>query len=70
MSKTRSWPQNRESLVALSVLIGLGLLVVINVIVLVPVFLGAYGGKPPIAPVAPIDTAVVNEAVKSLGVPK
>jgi len=66
MFKTRL-AQNKETVLAIGIFTGFLILAVINLVILVPYVLGVYGREKAQIKNNPIDTEVVNEAIKLLG---
>lgn len=62
-------PQNKETAIAVTIFVGLLLLVVTNVLVIVVHVITVYGAAPNALPTRTIDTATVNKAIENLTQP-
>ncbi len=65
MFKTRL-PQNKETVVAVALGVGLVFMLLINIIFLLPKIIEVYTGNPKPSTALPIDIEVVNKAVQYL----
>lgn len=58
--------QNKEALVAISLFVGLSLVLIVNILLLAPVLIEVYSKPKSVENTLPIDTEMVNKAVKYL----